>query len=242
VTLVPLRNTSTSGRGSRQTLDRQVGWIVTQIDDPGRGAETSSIDAMFEEFPGTLTTAKAMSLSFMGMFSAILFGMDVVSMIILAIMARSGQHHHRVANRPTVRGAARGRLPAPTPGPGDRVGQWSRPLGALVGLGLGCLLINGMLGPFIEEHGRHVPYAGSPRPRWRWCWRSCWRPRRVSHLPGRAPETRRRHPAGERATAIPISAASIASKARDHHRHPQVALVVAIAAPPLISGSDCGLL
>jgi putative ABC transport system permease protein len=66
-----------------------VGWIVSRIDDPSRAAEISkTIDARFEERDQqTLSMSeRAMNTSFIGMISAILKAVDVVSLVILAIM------------------------------------------------------------------------------------------------------------------------------------------------------------
>lgn len=66
-----------------------VGWIVSRIDDPARAAEISkSIDARFDERDQqTLSMSeRAMNTSFIGMISAILKAVDVVSLVILAIM------------------------------------------------------------------------------------------------------------------------------------------------------------
>jgi putative ABC transport system permease protein len=68
----------------------QVGWIVSRIDDPGRSAEIAkAIDAKFEERDiQTLSMSeRAMNTSFIGMISAVLEAMDLVSLVILAIMA-----------------------------------------------------------------------------------------------------------------------------------------------------------
>jgi len=68
----------------------QVGWIVSRIDDPGRSAQISqAIDAKFEERDiQTLSMSeRAMNTSFIGMISAVLKVVDVVSLVILGIMA-----------------------------------------------------------------------------------------------------------------------------------------------------------
>jgi putative ABC transport system permease protein len=66
-----------------------VGWIVSRIDDPSRAAEISkAIDARFDERDQqTLSMSeRAMNTSFIGMISAILKAVDIVSLVILAIM------------------------------------------------------------------------------------------------------------------------------------------------------------
>jgi putative ABC transport system permease protein len=72
------------------SIHDQVGWIVSRIDDPGRSAEVAkAIDAKFEERDiQTLSMSeRAMNTSFIGMISAVLKAMDLVSLVILAIMA-----------------------------------------------------------------------------------------------------------------------------------------------------------
>lgn len=72
--------------GSRK--DR-VGWVASRIDDPKRSAEISKkIDELFADGGDqTLTMSeRQLQLSFMGMLSAILTAIDVVSVVILAIM------------------------------------------------------------------------------------------------------------------------------------------------------------
>lgn len=67
----------------------QVGWIVSRVRDPGNSAALSQrIDRAFEaqDQPTLTMSEKAMNLSFMGMFSALLSAIDVVSVIILLIL------------------------------------------------------------------------------------------------------------------------------------------------------------
>jgi putative ABC transport system permease protein len=67
----------------------KVGWIVSRIDNPGRAAEIArAIDAKFEERDAqTLSMSeKALNVSFLGMVSAVLKAIDVVSVVILVIM------------------------------------------------------------------------------------------------------------------------------------------------------------
>jgi putative ABC transport system permease protein len=66
-----------------------VGWIAARVDQPARSAEISqAIDRKFEERDTqTLTMSeRAMNVSFLGMFSAILRALDVISVVILVIM------------------------------------------------------------------------------------------------------------------------------------------------------------
>ncbi len=67
----------------------QVGWVVSRIDDPSRSAQISkAIDDHFEERDiQTLSMSeRAMNMSFIGMISAVLRAVDVVSLVILVIM------------------------------------------------------------------------------------------------------------------------------------------------------------
>ena len=67
----------------------QIGWITSRIEDAGRGPEISAaIDKVFDEKDVQTVTMseRAMNLSFMGMLSAILKALDVISLIILLIM------------------------------------------------------------------------------------------------------------------------------------------------------------
>jgi putative ABC transport system permease protein len=66
-----------------------VGWMVSRIDDPGRSAEISqAVDRHFEDRDvQTLSMSeRALNTSFLGMFSAILSAVDLVSVVILVIM------------------------------------------------------------------------------------------------------------------------------------------------------------
>lgn len=67
----------------------QVGWVISRVDDPTRTAEIARrIDALFEDRDvQTLSMSeRAMQLSFMGMISAILKAVDLVSVVILVVM------------------------------------------------------------------------------------------------------------------------------------------------------------
>jgi putative ABC transport system permease protein len=66
-----------------------VGWVVSRIDDPSRSAEISkAIDARFDErdIQTISMSERAMNTSFIGMISAVLKAVDVVSLVILFIM------------------------------------------------------------------------------------------------------------------------------------------------------------
>jgi putative ABC transport system permease protein len=66
-----------------------VGWIMSRIDDPGKSAQISrTIDTKFDERDlQTLTMSeRALNTSFLGMLSAVLAAVNVVSIVILLIM------------------------------------------------------------------------------------------------------------------------------------------------------------
>ncbi len=67
----------------------KVGWIASRISDPSRSAEISKkIDQLFSGYPDqTLTMSeRQLAISFMGMLTAVLTAINVVSLVILAIM------------------------------------------------------------------------------------------------------------------------------------------------------------
>ncbi|MFT3924945.1 MAG: FtsX-like permease family protein [Myxococcales bacterium] len=67
----------------------QIGWVVSKVAEAGAGAEVSAtIDRMFDERDTqTLSMSeRALNLSFLGMFDAILKAIDAVSAIILLIL------------------------------------------------------------------------------------------------------------------------------------------------------------
>jgi len=73
-------------------IDRQknqIGWVITQINDPAKSAEISAaIDKLFDERDVQTATMseRAMNNSFMATLSAVLTALDIVSVIILLIM------------------------------------------------------------------------------------------------------------------------------------------------------------
>lgn len=67
----------------------QIGWIVSRVSDPGRTAEISqAVDRHFADRDvQTLSMSeRAMNTSFLGMMSAVLKAVDIVSLVILLIM------------------------------------------------------------------------------------------------------------------------------------------------------------
>jgi putative ABC transport system permease protein len=76
--------------GMREQRKDMVGWIVSRVDEPGRAAETGvAIDKLFDDRDTqTLSMDEhAFGASFLGMFSAIFTAIDIISAVILIIMA-----------------------------------------------------------------------------------------------------------------------------------------------------------
>jgi putative ABC transport system permease protein len=144
----------------------QVGWIVSRIDDPGRGATMSAaIDKVFDQFDQqTLTMSERnMNLSFMGMFSAIMKAINVVSGIILLIlvMILANTIAMGVRERTSEYGALRalGFMPHHIRlfilGEAATLGIAA----GVLGVGLAVPLVNGGMSRFIEENmGGMFPY------------------------------------------------------------------------------------
>jgi putative ABC transport system permease protein len=144
----------------------QVGWIVSRIDDPGRGADMSAaIDKIFDQFDQqTLTMSERnMNLSFMGMFSAIMKAINVVSVIILLIlvMILANTIAMGVRERTSEYGALRalGFMPKHIRmfilGEAATLGMAA----GVLGVALAVPLVNGGMSRFIEENmGGMFPY------------------------------------------------------------------------------------
>jgi putative ABC transport system permease protein len=76
--------------GVPEVMREKIGWFVIRVKDPSKGAAVAqSIDKMFDSSEAeTLTESeRAFNLSFLSMYSAIFTAMDVVSLVILLIMA-----------------------------------------------------------------------------------------------------------------------------------------------------------
>jgi len=144
----------------------QIGWVVSRVDDPGRGAALSEkIDRIFDVFDNqTLTMSeRQLNLSFMGMLSAVLKAVDVVSGIILLILLMILAN--TIAMGVRERSSEYGTLRALGFTPGHIrffiIGE-SLTIGliaGLVGLGIAVPLVNGGVSRFIEENmGGMFPY------------------------------------------------------------------------------------
>lgn len=144
----------------------QIGWIVSRIDDPGAGpAISAAIDKRFDERDTQTVTMseKEMNLSFMGMMSAVLSAVDIVSFIIIAIMMMLLGNTIAMGVRERTReyGVLRAIGFSPRQigwyvlGEGVATGL----VAGLVGLALGVPLINFGMGRWIEENmGSWFPY------------------------------------------------------------------------------------
>jgi putative ABC transport system permease protein len=135
----------------------EIGWIMARIDNPRRSGEVSAaIDKIFDERDiQTLSMSeKQLNNQFIAMFEAILFALDVVSLVIMAILMLilGNTIAMGVRERTTEYGVLRaiGFLPKHVAGFILSEGLFIGLLGGLAGLALGSLLISGV-GKFVEE-------------------------------------------------------------------------------------------
>jgi len=148
------------------TRKDQVGWIVSRIGDPAGAATVSKrIDALFDvrDIQTISMDERALQASFLGMFATLLKALDVISIVILAIMLLilGNTIAMGVRERTQEYGVLRaiGFLPKHITlfivGEAAVVGL----AGALIGVGLSIPLINGAMGPMIEENmTAYFPY------------------------------------------------------------------------------------
>lgn len=149
--------------GSRKD---QIGWVASRVEDGKRGADVSAaIDKIFDQYDNqTITMSeRALNLSFLGMFSAILKAIDVVSAIILLIlmMILANTIAMGVRERTSEYGALRalgftpGHIRFFIVGESTTIGL----LAGLVGVALAWPLVNGGISAVIEENmGGMFPY------------------------------------------------------------------------------------
>ena len=148
----------------------QIGWIMSRIDDPSKSAEISRrIDKLFDERDDQTVTMseRAFQLSFLGGFSAILSAFDLVSAVILLIMLLilANTVAMSVRERTHEYGVLRAIGFSPRYVFGFILGEavLIALLGGLVGAVLTMLLINGALGPALEDNmGAFFPYFRTP--------------------------------------------------------------------------------
>jgi putative ABC transport system permease protein len=148
----------------------QVGWMVERIDDPAQSASIAkAVDTKFDEKDDqTLTMSeRAFQLSFLGAFSAVLKAFDIVSLAILLIMTlilantiamsvRERTHEYGVLR---AIGFSPGYILGFIVGESVLIAAIGGVLGLLITLGL----INGMIGPFIENNMSGMfPYFKTP--------------------------------------------------------------------------------
>ncbi len=135
-----------------------IGWVMSRIDDSTRSAEISrAVDALFEERDDqTLTMSeRAFQLSFLGAFGAILQAFDVISIVILIIMTLilANTIAMSVRERTHEYGVLRAVGFRPAHVLGFILGEsiLVAVVGGLIGIALTLLLINGGVGPFLEQ-------------------------------------------------------------------------------------------
>lgn len=144
----------------------QIGWVVSRVEQGVSGADVATkIDKIFEQYDNqTLTMSeRAMNLSFLGMFSAILKALDIVSVIIMLIlvMILANTIAMGVRERTSEYGALRalgfspGHVRFFIIGESTFVGLCA----GILGVGLAIPLVNGGMSRFIEENmGGMFPY------------------------------------------------------------------------------------
>ena len=142
--------------GSRKD---QIGWVASRVEDGKRGADVSAaIDKIFDQYDTQTVTMseRALNLSFLGMFSAILKAIDIVSAIILLIlmMILANTIAMGVRERTSEYGALRalgfspGHIRFFIVGESTTIGL----LAGLVGVALAWPLVNGGISAVIEEN------------------------------------------------------------------------------------------
>jgi putative ABC transport system permease protein len=149
-----------------ETRRDQIGWIASRVEDGARGADVSAaIDRLFDDHDNqTLTMSeRALNLSFLGMFSAVLKAIDIVSLIILLIlmMILANTIAMGVRERTNEYGALRalgfspGHIRFFIVGESTTVGL----LAGLVGVAIAWPLVNKGVSAVIEENmGGMFPY------------------------------------------------------------------------------------
>lgn len=148
----------------------QIGWVISRIDDPGKSAELSrAIDRLFDERDDQTVTMseRTFQLSFLGAFSAVLSAFDLISVVILLIMllVLANTVAMSVRERTHEYGVLRAIGFSPRAIFGFILGESMlvAVVGGLAGAALTLLLINGAIGPLIEDNvGVFFPYFRTP--------------------------------------------------------------------------------
>lgn len=137
----------------------KIGWMVSRIDDPTKSAEISrAIDQAFDERDDQTKTMseRAFQLSFLGGFSAILNGLDFVSIVILFIMTLilANTMAMSVRERSHEYGVLRAIGFSPRYVLGFILGESALVaiVGGICGVLLTLLLINATVGPLLEQN------------------------------------------------------------------------------------------
>jgi putative ABC transport system permease protein len=144
----------------------QVGWIMARVQDPSRAAEVArAIDQKFDsrDIQTISMSERALQASFLGMLSAVLSAIEIVSYVMMAIMGlilgntiamgvRERTHEYGVLR-------AIGFLPKHIVtfimGEGLVLGA----LGGVIGLGVGYFFVTAFFGPLLEENmGAFFPF------------------------------------------------------------------------------------
>jgi putative ABC transport system permease protein len=147
-----------------------VGWIAAKVDDPGKAAQISrAIDAHFEDRDlQTLSMSeKALNNSFLGMLSAVLDAINLVSVVILVIMMLilGNTIAMGVRERTSEYGALRAVGFQPRHIAGFVLGEAAviGVLGSVLALVLAYPFVEKGLGRFLEENmGSFFPYFRIP--------------------------------------------------------------------------------
>jgi putative ABC transport system permease protein len=148
----------------------QIGWVLARIDDPSKSAAIAKdIDHTFSEEPDQTTTMseREFQLSFIGGFSALLTAFDYVSIVILLILmlVLVNTIAMSVRERTHEYGVLRAIGFAPKHIVGFIIGEAAliAVVGGAIGVGLTAGLINGMVGPFLENNmANWFPYFSTP--------------------------------------------------------------------------------
>jgi putative ABC transport system permease protein len=147
-----------------------IGWMLSRITDSKRSGEISrQIDKAFDEKDDQTVTMseRAFQLSFLGGFAALLTAFSLVSYAILLIMTLilANSVAMNVRERTHEYGVLRAVGFQPGHVGGFIIGEsmFIALLGGLAGVGLTALIINGAIGPMLEENMAGLfPYFRTP--------------------------------------------------------------------------------
>jgi putative ABC transport system permease protein len=148
----------------------QIGWMISRISDAKQSAAISQkIDKIFDERDDQTVTMseRAFQLSFLGGFSAILSAFDIISAVILLIMTLilANAVAMNVRERTHEYGVLRAVGFLPRHVGGFIIGEslFIAALGGVIGVAATAGVINGMVGPALEENMAGMfPYFFTP--------------------------------------------------------------------------------